>query len=539
MSILGDLFGFTTRATLTEDQISDADSVTITKGLGLDTPGKYPVDTWSNQAEIYAAAYSYFTGEVLDTLAKTKTDDGEDSYLYPLKINLIQPIVFMLHAALLGEYDDDNVISWRARPRDDTEGAKTVADELGNFINQQFVQNDRDGLMVAQASTLQLYGGCIFRARYDPGAHTDTGIIIEGIPPSEFYPVPDSVNPHRILEYFFVRSINRREAELMYGVTLKDDGSQTAIYQEHWTEREYEVTVEGEQALSPYTGDPMKGPNPFVDPLTGRPFLPVEYIPAWRAPISDFYGVCPVDCLTGLQDEINLQMANIGDTVAQNAHRQMWIKGMAQAPDRLRLDPNTILNLGIGVPNHTDPELGVVEAPSIPSGTADFVSSLVGMIRNLSFTPPVVWGEDEGSQRSALTLAFRMYQLIAKTRTSRVFLTSGFSSFAEKLAMMAISKGLSGIGEQHLRHEVLTEFAPSMPQDRLEMIDEISKLAAAKMISPESAVELRGVPDQDKEVELLKEYQEWQTKMMAEAQPSPFGPGGRNPNDSQANKPRQ
>jgi hypothetical protein len=535
MTILGDLFNFRTRVTLTEDQISDAEGVELSDGLGLADPGKYPNKQWSAQSALYSSAWNYFSGGVLETKADVKTDDGSEPLLYPLQINLVQPIVFMLHAALLGEYDDDNVLNWRVKPKESTDAAKKQANRLQDFINQLYIENDRDGLIVTQASTMQVFGGCVYRARFDPGAHSETNIVIEAIPPEEFFPVWDSSNPHRILEYIFARNINRREAELKYAVALEDDGSSTALYVERWTERDYEVTIEGQPALSPYSREPMRGPNPFIDPITKRQFLPVEYIPTWRAPAGSFYGICPIESVMGLQDEINLQLANIGDTVAENAHRQMWVRGMAKAPERLRRDPSVILNLGIGVPNHVDPELGVVDPPDLPAGTNDFVGILQDLVRNLSYTPRVVWGIDEGSQRSALTLAFRMYQLIAKTRTARVYSMSGFQSFNEKLAMMAISKGVGDLTNQHLRHDIITEFAPIMPQDRQELVDEVVQLSTVDRMSPERAFELLGgIDDPEEEKKRIQEFKKWQAEMEASFQPS--ATEGRNPDDSKTNK---
>ena len=526
MPTLGELFNFRQSATLTEDEISDAEGVQLSDGLGLDVPGNYPNALWSAQSEKYRKAYKYFSGEVLSTKADVETDDGSQPLLYPLQINFIQAVVFILQAAFLGEYDDDNVVSWRVKPDKDKEAAK----ELQEFINQTFIENDRDGLLISQASTLQTFGGCVWRARFDPAAPHSNGIVIEGLPPDEFYPVWDSADMHRILEYIFARQINRREAQLKYSVDLEDNGTETALYQEHWTEYDYRITIEGEQAMSPYDrSKPLRGPNPFVDPRTRRSFLPVEYQPAWRAPIDSFYGIGPVESIFGLQDEINLQLANIGDTVAENAHRQMWIRGMSKVPKRFLRDPNVIMNLGIGVPNHVDPELGVVDPPDLPSGTNDFVEILMDLARNLSFTPRVVWGIDEGSQRSALTLAFRMWQLLAKTRVARVFAMSALASFSEKLAMMGINKQVGGLGVEHLGHEILTEFAPAMPQDRKDVVEEVVQLASVDRIGLERSVELLGhVDDVDEEVQRIKEYIEWKADMEAKMQPSPFGENGGN-----------
>lgn len=517
-------FPFSAKPTLTEQQVADIQANLEGQYLGASSPEYYPNATWDEQQAIYERANDYFYGTVLTQRAQKATKSGDHPLLYPLKINLCQPVAFLLAASLLGEYDDNHVLRWSVVPQKDNESQKAKAKAAEEIINDLFEQNDRDGLMITAASTSQIYGGSVLRARFDPSNHPE--LVIEAIPVEEFRPVWDSANRHRILEYFYTKIINRREAELKYGVNLdKSNDKDTVIYQEHWTEQRYEITIDGKPAKAPFDRDiTLVGDNPYVDPFTKRQILPVEYFPTWIPSAGSFYGVCPIASVYGVQDEINTRLADMGDAVAQSAHRQMWVRGWTNAPRVLSLDPNNIMNLGLGVPNHASPELNALDPPVLPAGTAEFIETLMDMFRLLTFTPKVAYGIDEGSQRSAMTLVTRMHQLIAKTRVTRTFWMSSFQAFIRKLLVVALSKNLvPNLTADHLLLPAMTQFAPILPKDKEQTVNEIVQLASANFMTPEWAFELYGERKVEERVAQLKEYEQWKSKMAAAARPEPFG----------------
>jgi len=121
-------------------------------------------------------------------------------------------------------------------------------------------------------------------------------------------------------------------------------------------------------------------------------------------------------------------------------------------------------------------------------------------MRRDAFVPAVADGEDEGSQRSALTLAFRMWPLTSHIRAERHYWTEGLNILAElALTVLAvknptrtnskdIDEGISKIGLQHLGHIKRQEWAPILPRDRAELVNELVMRAGAGHISLEEAL---------------------------------------------------
>ena len=79
--------------------------------------------------------------------------------------------------------------------------------------------------------------------------------------------------------------------------------------------------------------------------------------------------------------------------------------------------------MGLG---NSKPTVHQYNRADLPSGSFDFVSSVVDFSRYSGDTPPVAYGVDEGSQRSGMTLSFRMWPLIHNGRTQRAFIADGY-----------------------------------------------------------------------------------------------------------------
>ena len=131
-------------------------------------------------------------------------------------------------------------------------------------------------------------------------------------------------------------------------------------------------------------------------------------------------------------------------------------------------------------------------------------------------------------RRSALTLIVRMYQLVCKSRATRVLWQSGFRSFINKLLMCCMSKNLHGVKVEHLGHDILTQFAPIVPKERSAIVEEVVQLAGVDRISPERSVEILGnVDNEEEEVQRIKDFIDWQLKTEKKHAPQPAMAPGR------------
>lgn len=486
-------------------------------------PARYDTEIWAERQSMYNAWYNYWSGEVLDeedSYAVLKERDKKP-LLYPLKLNLIQ-MTCLLHAGgLLGQTDGrDLPIDLTAKPRADR-GGKAAAETATSVFSDYLEASGFESTVDEQAICAMVFGGAYYKTSFDPGA--EMGVRAEAIWPEWIRPVWHPFDYNRLIEVFVIYKTSEANAEHSYNVSLKKgdkiEGNKVRVV-EHWSEKNYEVRVGGQQAK--YSdGTPMKGENPFG-------FVPFVYLPRYRA--GSFYGESLIDPLTGIQDEINLRLADVGDATSDTAHQQVWVKNRQKGNKGLRMNPHDIWNLGLN-PSGPEPEVGVLPAPVVPPSVMVFVESLFNVFRQLAHTPPVVYGIDEGSQRSALTLAFRMFpftQMIYRYRRS-------WSYPLKQMAYQALSvmaaKGLNGVTDVHKRQIWSIGWAPVIPRDREQLVNETILLVQTMLRSPEKALTMLGdIPKEEisEELERIKKYHEWRS-MIQRPEPGAGGGAGEGP----------
>ena len=233
----------------------------------------------------------------------------------------------------------------------------------------------------------------------------------------------------------------------------------------------------------------MGGENPYKDPISKRGIIPIEYIPRDRA--GNFYGIPLGKNLTGLQDAVNLKQADISDAVMQAAHKYLFVVGRPGGTKGLvNLKRGKLNNLGMGAPGQDKPDVFSVSAGEIPPGTIEFNGDLLNLARLSAYVPAVAQGEDEGSQRSALTLAFRMWPLSSVVRATRAFWTDGLASLNRKVLLVAAEKGGYNIEPRQANYEVLPQWSSMLPRDREGEVNEVVIRKANGLISVRRGLEI-------------------------------------------------
>jgi hypothetical protein len=307
--------------------------------------------------------------------------------------------------------------------------------------------------------------------------------------PYNVFPRWHPINVDRILECWIVVPIDRAEAELAYGVNLGNLPNET-VYVEHWTETSYETLI-GEYRL-----DNFSGANPWG-------FVPVEYVPRVRQ--EGFYGLPLSEDVMGLQDELNARLADIGDNINNAAHPIRWIRNYRGDPHKdFEMGSDAMWNLGNSVAGQDPPEAGVLPAQSEPPSSFNFINFLMDVSRNVAGTSPVAFGEDEGSQRSGVTLVLRLWPLIQQAKATRLFWRDGLGSLSKKVLYMVDYRDTQDAYQKLIDHTVTPNFADLVPQDRQLLIDEIIKRAQESLISPEEAIAHFGVKSGTDEDEIAR-----------------------------------
>jgi hypothetical protein len=276
---------------------------------------------------------------------------------------------------------------------------------------------------------------------------------------------------------------------------------------EKWTNSEYRAWV-NEQPVSRMMADgnwvEVSGANPYG-------FVPIVYIPHIR--IDGFYGENMFDTVKGVIQEINLRMADFGDAISVDAHAYLGMRNISGSPKIVRLAPG--IN-GISVGNtpgmagpENRPDIWELRKASASDAMAKMIELLYDQFRRDAFIPKVADGEDEGSQRSGLTLAMRMLSLLWHVYSERIFWTSGLNLLNRMiLRMLVIKEGAStGMTIRHAALRIKQDWSPVLPRDREMLVNEAVARAGAMISSPQTVFDLLGdIQDSDQEIAQIIEF---------------------------------
>lgn len=142
--------------------------------------------------------------------------------------------------------------------------------------------------------------------------------------------------------------------------------------------------------------------------------------------------------------------------------------------------------------------------------------------------PPVAVGEDEGSQRSSLTLITRMFPIKSHIATERWLWTNGMHQLGRMALQMARIKQIGDLKGLDVRAIAVTsKWAPMLPRDRAELVNEMVQRQGVGHIHPKQALEqYEDIPIS----EIEDAYQEIMAHMKEEADikrpPQPVQPAG-------------
>jgi len=485
----------------------------------------FPYSEYAERLKVYTENEGWYSGTALDA---TKDREGSDVELYPVKINPLKSGVQKHAFSLFGEVEEDDNPLVSPKFIFTSDAQKKLADKAEDVLSQVWWESNGRAIQWQNGGVSQIYGGCIFKLTYDPFDTLRSIPLRIDIPhPKYFIGVPQSSDMFRLREAWIVKPITQQEAK-ENGYTLGFSSSDEVPWLiEHWTNLKYNVWI-NTQSVQRYSGTewvPVSdGTNPFG-------FVPVVYIPHIR--IDGFYGENMFDHVRGIIKELNLRVADFGDAVNADAHAYMAMRNVQGSPDVKTLAPNVnAINLGNALAlagNESVPDLWDLRKERASEAMATLVDSLYDQYRRDAFIPKVADGEDEGSQRSGLTLAMRMLSLLWHTQTERVFWTSGLNLLNRMaLRILAIKEPDTGITIEHASLRMKQDWSPVLPRDREMLVNEVVARMSAKIISPETAFDIFGdVQDADEEKKAILDF----IKKLAEAEnvqkPVAVGTSGR------------
>jgi hypothetical protein len=409
--------------------------------------------------------WDWFTGEALqEEEMEAPMINGRRPYVYPLQINLIRTGLLLQAAALAGEVPDteDPLVSTVVHPKADTDAARAVAQEVEEVVRQLEYQNHTRGMDADMFLAIQALGSMVLKVREEePSDLLPLGIRWEYFDPREFFCRWEGTEYLDLTEAWIRQEISAEDARQL-GV---DPGHATAQYLEHWDRERYWIKIDGKFATD------RQG---IVDRAHPYGFVPFLYVPRLRA--NDFWGVSPVPDVVGLVKEYNARMADTGDATHMSVFDRLVMRNVRTGyPAEISLkDGSQVLNIGRQLSaGEGEPDLFRPGGPKLPDGAANFTEMVKSLARQGLSTPAVAYGEDEGSQRSGITLWSRMWPLISDIRRQRTWWTLARNRRVEMSLKILRLRGLGDLTEAHLGHRMRQVWAAPLPVDRAQIVDEM------------------------------------------------------------------
>lgn len=519
------------------EQYMDDGTYSSLGDAGLQGIEGFPYDTFASQKIYYEEQERWFYGLALDEKI-TGGSKSEEVDLYPLKINPLPSTVQKHVAVLFGEpQEDGRTPVYTKFVTDDDPDRKKLADDAEDFLNHLWWENNGREAMTVNGFNSHIYGGCVFKASFVPWDKSRIfPFRIDTVSPKNFVGFPDGGDRFRLRETWYAKEMLASEAE-EYGYDGNDD---VVWYVEHWLKDSYEILIDGKPASVSIAGIserfPLGGKNPFG-------FVPFIYIPHIR--FTEFYGVPISANLKGMIKELNLRYGDYGDAVNEDSHTTTAMAN-TNNPKATRIGDISVFDLGSKTGLTTgegEPKMWEVNTTKASSAMKDLLNLIWNQYRRDSFVPAVADGEDEGSQRSGLTLAIRFWPLTSHVNLERSFWSTGLDVFQHYLLKMAMIKRPkeTKITKEHLLLRMKHKWASMLPRDREIEVAEWVNRASNDIASIETLLEASGdvedIPEERQRIlDWIKDKTEIEAEMAAKyPPPNQFGNPQGNP---QGNKPK-
>lgn len=430
---------------------------------------------WESELAIRDKYRRYFDGFVFQEKVPLEqglegTPGEEVPLMYPVGLNLVKMLCLAQTDSAFGEWED-RVVNWETRQDDLVSDASKAAIDL---LNDIMTNSSFNSTLWEVELERNIYGGGAIKIL--PDLQNPGHIRWDHIPLEGFFPVWNPENPNELLEVYTVIAMSAEQAAAQYGLALGTVSNQIVQRIEHWTRTEYTNVVEGVRI------DAYSGVNPWG-------FIPFVYVPRFRT--TNWWGDAMTEEVITVQNELNMRVADIGDSLNYNSHPVRWGVNLPRSfnAKNFPLDPNAMWDLGRTIGNSPAPQVGLLEAKNpAPDGAFNYVKFLYDWARTSSFAPPIAFGEDDNSAvKGGPVLEIRMWPLIKYVRRSRAYMGEGLLRAARMSALILKQKRLSDVPsralDQILSGNIVPRFADIMPKDHQAIVDEVVKLMSTEPIS--------------------------------------------------------
>jgi hypothetical protein len=503
---------------LYQRSVSPVGAIAAYDAINQKFPLGFPVTLFQQQLTHYAHYRNWLNGAIL------AVPGAGAPHLYPLQLNFVTNFISKHVGVLLGDAADSyyQPIRSRARPRPKigakiTEESRDIAKAITSILDEVWILSDGNGVQQMLAFDAVQMGGGVLKVSWKPwdvAYSARIPIKIQNVMPEAFVPVWNPSDLNDIIQCYEVYRITGDIALQEYGVNAK---GATAIYCETWDKETYSILIDGKPArVKMPNGETVvfdKLPNPW-----GR--VPYFYFPAHREN-GIFYGKSIIPQMEGILREYNSRMADAGDLVQDNSRKERYIRDVSNKNlGQVVVDKSAgIKAVDLGTTNpisKNPPEIITVNPSSFSSAIADFASEdLWATMMRAGEVSSVAFGEDEGGQKSGMTLAFRMWPMTNRASITRRAWTGQLNLLSELIIKMVAVKW--DVVSEHFDVDRITvdtlktvliyqDWRPMIPRDKKEAVDTGILQVQAGQMSTDRFIDMMGeVEDKESEKKLIRD----------------------------------
>lgn len=498
---------------------------------------------WTEQRQLYSELKGWYDGD--EWRRKTQTDDpivGGKELQWPLQINPIAKVCRIHRAVMLGMQPDivagpsGAAISTIVSRESLDETRKLQAEYLEKFISSLWLRSGAPEILHEAALLEQIYGGHVFRVTWEPfNKLLPYRMAIRSYKnPGQFFAA--AYNPRDywdLIDCYIGYMIEPAVAYTEFG--MKTD-KQKVLYLEHWTKKEYKITVDGRVVVLESDGkkEEQAGENVWG-------VVPIVYIPHERD--GSFLGRSIIDGdspLIGMSKEINARQADKGEAL-QGSRSLIYVKNARKQGFDVRqvmINGRVLDILDIGdasnIPGSAEPEARVLEPNGIPQSVTAFPSEVWTEIRRQADVASVAFGDDDvsGGRITGPVTAYRMWPTMQHTMTERASFTVGLSKLAQIITTIGVDKmrksseaGFAKFGalvpkltDEMLELEFGASWRPMIPLEvtqKAEMLDNALRVGGISLVT---YLREKGVQDPEAEAERIWEDRKRQAEIETSAQ---------------------
>ena len=483
----------------------------------------------------YSEWRGLYDGTALQETLTTTSKQATAPLRYPVQVNLVKSYCILHAGMLFGRgrtgRDTERLLTLRANPN--VPGRKPMTDaasRLSDILN--YFWRSQNSVLRENALIQQWAGGCIIRVSWDPDDPQSVfGVRLDTIQPEHFWPVWSPTNFRKLISVAIRFSVLPEVAVQEYGLThaqAKEFSENTGRVNvdEVWNQDMYIVLLGKDEKKDGVVGKwpdgtEMQGPNPWVHPLTKRGLIPFVYIPRLRD--GHFFGLSLASDLKGLQTEFNKSLADYGDALGRASHPNAGISDYtgdgatntrtAGGSKVIAVPPGAIVNLGMTRAGGQSPKIQEFPKAEVPPSTETFIDKLTDSADFSAGLTAAAKGEaPAGTSSTALAASMlptiNLVDWVRDMWTHGIALGGGIDEIAQviwstkpELARQGrvprITPGMFMVSQE-------VDYRAMIPRDRLEIIDEVVRLATAKVpLSPRNLLARLGdIEDIDEELQL-------------------------------------